>query len=437
MAKGKKIKSRLSRGRMVLLTVVIIGLVSCALVGGLIGAAIVFPTAGAEGVDTLRQIFGDEAVAQLETTVYTLQDVVQQWEYQHGIDQPTGASMAPIQLADAPVATEPAPTETPTVEVPTALPPSAGTEVPLVSAAPSATPTAAPVSPTPTVEPPWIPTPLIVPAPKSGAGQWTPFLLDADGKPIAYRTFLQPDPVRPYAVAAIVAFDLKMTRLHFVLGKVEPYSTVVLNRPGRIPSSDLKAGVLLAAFNGGFKAHQGNFGAMVNGVTILPPRPGFGTVGIYTDGSVRIGEWGTDIVPTDGLTAWRQNGPLIIHNGVTNPHTADFSPLDWGYTVDKATAVWRSGLGLSADGRTLYYVAGASITLPALTQAMKSAGAYEAMQLDINNTMVHFDSFQANGTVLSPQALFNTMKYQADNRYLTSDDRDFFYVTLAHPANQP
>lgn len=445
MNKGIEKKARRSRWRLPLIAAALICLPSCILVVALIGAAIVFPTVGAQGVDTLRQIFGDAAVAQLETTVYTFQDAVQQWEYQHGIDQPTGVSMAPIQLASVPEMTVPTATDTPLLEAPT-IDPNAGTASPSPAAQSTVTPTVGiasptptliPVSPTATPEPPWSLQPLISPAPKNGAGQWTPFLFDPYGKPIAYRTFLQPDPIRPYAIAAIVAFDARATRLHFVLGKVEPVSSVVITRTGRIPPNDLKAGVLLAAFNGGFKARQGNFGAMVNGVTVLPPRPGFGTVGMYSDGTVRIGEWGTEIGPLDSLTAWRQNGPLIIHNGQINPHTADFSPLDWGYTIDKAVAVWRSGLGLSEDGRTLYYVAGTSMTLPALAQAMSSAGAYAAMQLDINNTMVHFDTFQPKGATLEPQALFNTMKYQDDNRYITSDDRDFFYVTLAHPATQP
>ena len=94
--------------------------------------------------------------------------------------------------------------------------------------------------------------------------------------------------------------------------------------------------------------------------------------------------------------------------------------------------MWRSGLGLSADGRTLYDVAGPSLTLPALAQTLAAVGAVNALQLDINNTMVHFDSFQANGPTLQPQPLFNTMKYQDDNRYIGSDDRDFFYVTTSN-----
>lgn len=405
---------------------------------GLFAAAIVFPSFGASEIDNLRQVFGDYPVAQLETSIYNIQDAFQQWQYQHGVDQPTGASMSPINIAGAPDAAQSPPTETPLPAPPTPWLHIAGSTLqsPTVEksqmnagAGEAQTSTDQRAVPPP-AEPSWTLAPLVAPAPTNGAGQWVPFLKGASDNPIAYRTFLQPDPVRPYALAAIVAFDLKATRLHFVLGRVEPISHVAVSRTGRIPSNDNKAGLLLAAFNGGFKARHGNFGTMVNGVTVLPPRPGIGTLAIYADGQVRIGDWGTEIVPSSDMLAWRQNGPLIIHNGQINPHTADFSPQDWGYTIDRATAVWRSGIGLSADGRTLYYVAGPSLTLPMLAKTLAAAGAYEAMQLDINNTMVHFDTFQANGTLLQPQPLFNTMKYQDDNRYLSGDDRDFFYVTV-------
>ena len=46
---------------------------------------------------------------------------------------------------------------------------------------------------------------------------------------------------------------------------------------------------LIAAFNGGFKAINGHYGMMVDGVTLLPPLPGFATLAIYRDGHVNIG----------------------------------------------------------------------------------------------------------------------------------------------------
>ena len=168
---------------------------------------------------------------------------------------------------------------------------------------------------------------------------------------------------------------------------------------------------------------------MVDGTTVLPAIDGFGTVAIYRDSQVRIGAWGTAITATPDLLAWRQNGPLVIQNGQINPHTADSASRDWGIILNGVTAVWRSGLGISADGRTLYYVAGNSLTLPMLVRALAATGASAALQLDINVGMVHFDAIQPTLAGLVQAPLFASMQSQHDDRYLNSDKRDFFYVT--------
>ncbi len=277
----------------------------------------------------------------------------------------------------------------------------------------------------------WVPANALPLGDLPGEGQWTPYLWDSQGKVVAYRTFLQPDPQRPYALVAIVAFDLQATQLHFVLGYDEPKSTVFVTRPARIPATDMVPGRILAAFNGGFKAQHGHFGVMLNGVTLIPPRDGFGTVGIYSDGTIAVGAWGTDIHPSPQLIAYRQNGPLIVQDGQINPLTAKTDPQDWGYTTYGLTATGRSSLGISKDGKVLYYSAGFDLTLPALAQAVQDAGAWQAMQLDINNYYVQFEAirFDANQ---KPQAvtLLNQMNGPGDHRYLTIESRDFFYLTV-------
>jgi hypothetical protein len=168
---------------------------------------------------------------------------------------------------------------------------------------------------------------------------------------------------------------------------------------------------------------------MTNGVTLIPPRDGLDIGGIYANGTVRIGAWGTDITPSPQLITWRENGPLIIHNGEINPHTADNAPQDWGYTVGGSITTFRSALGISEDGQTLYYAAGPDLTLPALARALKAAGAYQAIQLDINEWWVHFDAIQSTANGLHAVPLFDSMKGQGDQRYLTGFLRDFFYIT--------
>jgi hypothetical protein len=264
-----------------------------------------------------------------------------------------------------------------------------------------------------------------------GAGQWSPYLTDSAGKALAYKTFVQPDPDRPYVYAAVVAMNIRAAQLHFVLGSEEPLSKAKIARKGLIPATDLQSGTLLAAFNGGFKFRHGHFGAMLDGVTVVPPRDGFGTIALYQNGRIQIGAWGTDIVTSTGMVAWRQNGPLLIDHGAINPHTANQTSQDWGIILNGVTAVERSGVGISADGSVLYYVAGDSLILPRLASAFAMIHAESAIQLDINSIYVRFDTFQpsqSGGLVASP--LLDTMKGESQ-RYLHPWSRDFFYLTAA------
>jgi hypothetical protein len=376
------------------------------------------PSLGAQGADVLRGVFGQEAVALLEGAVFQVQDTVHQWEYSLGV-RPTApwsgvspnipspsASLAPA----SPTATSTSPSTTPEITTP----------VPSVE--PSPTLTATPIR--------WPPASITAIGTMPGEGQWAPYFTDLYGHQIAYRTFVQPDPGRPYTVAAIVAVDLARTRLHYMLGFAEPKSGVVKNRTGAIPEEDRKPGILLAAFNGGFLTEHGQYGVMVNGKTLIPMRKGFGTLAIFQDGRVQIGVWGNDLTSNDGIAVLRQNGPMIIEDGKINPQTANDSPEYWGYTVHGEVATWRSAVGLSADRKTLYYAAGASMTISSLAQALKAAGVDAAIQLDINYYWVLFCTIRFDKNTPTALSLWTDMKDNV-NRYLHASPRDYFYLTTA------
>jgi hypothetical protein len=309
--------------------------------------------------------------------------------------------------------------------------PTRPTSTPSNTPTPSPTGTSQALGVPPTSSPPAWQLSLLRPLGKlAGEGQWSPYLWAADGQTtVAYRTFLQPDPQRPYSIAAIVAFDLRATRLHFVLGTDEPKSaTPEPSRTGTIPEADRQPGVLLATFNGGFKARHGQYGAMANGLVALPAINGLATVAMYADGRVQIGEWNKDIKGSPDLVAWRQNGEMLIYNGQINPDTARTTEA-WGLTIKGDTVTWRSALGLSADGRTLYYVAGAQLDVATLTKVMAQTGAAEALQLDANNFWVHFAAIRSKGGNLVAESLLKAMTHA--DRYLKGYSRDFFYVTSA------
>jgi hypothetical protein len=235
----------------------------------------------------------------------------------------------------------------------------------------------------------------------------------------------------------VIAFDLEHTRLHYILGFEEPYSPGGSPggppRTGAMPEADKAPGVLLATFNGGFKATHGHFGAMSDGVTALPPIDGLGTLVIYQDGRVRLGVWGAGIQPSPGMQSWRQNGPLVIQDGQINPRIYNNSPKDWGYTVNDVSPTWRSAIGLSADGKTLFYLAGSSLSMDTLARGMLAAGVSQGMQLDINAYWVHFVAVRDEEDQRSLEPLFPKMMKENIDRYLYQYSRDYFYVTAGLP----
>jgi hypothetical protein len=355
-----------------------------------------WPIIGAHGADVLRTLFGDKTVAAMETGIYSTEDTIKQWADTIGFTP--RAVARPVGLISV----------TPSSNLPAAPGQSASTVLTVA---------------------PWIPPALTPISTIKGEGSWSPYLNDSAGHVVAYLTSFQPDPKRDYTVAAAVAFDLNTTKLHFVLGTTEPYSPNSAPRSGAIPASDRVPGVLLAMFNGGFKAHQGMFGAMANGEVALPPKDGLGTLAIDQNGNVSIGAWGKDINATTNWAAWRQNGPLIIHQGAITPKVSHPLPTDWGDTVGGTVPVWRSGIGLSADGKTLYYVCGPSLTVEALANSLLALGAANAMQLDINNYWVHFVGVTTDGSKLILHPLFPAQMKQNIDRYLWHYERDYFYVT--------
>jgi hypothetical protein len=173
---------------------------------------------------------------------------------------------------------------------------------------------------------------------------------------------------------------------------------------------------------------------MVDGVTILPPQQGIATLAVYRDGSVRIGAWGREITATNDLIAYRQNCPLLLDAGQINPSVNDGSRKEWGYTVKNLDATWRSGVGISRDGRFLIYVAGNSLTVESLARALQEGGAYYAMQLDINSYYTRFVTYspsKAGSQYPIKAAKLLDQMTAGPTQFLSPYDRDFFFVTMA------
>jgi hypothetical protein len=282
--------------------------------------------------------------------------------------------------------------------------------------------------------------PLITPA-LAGEGAW--LTQEMAPAPYAYvpldaKSFIRPDPSRPYAIVTLLQFDGRFFRLHLVAGTAEPGGPRGLRGAGVIPAVDQRNNALLAAFNGGFKYADGQYGLKTNGIVYVPPQAHAATIALTKSGQIILGAWSVDPRLNSGnsqLVAWRQNASLLINNGAINPLTQDGTA--WGGTILNRAYTWRSAIGLTAQGN-LIYAAGAYLTALTLGKALQAAGAVMAMQTDINPFWVRAFLYNRdahgnlNITRLSPDM------YGTGTEYLYGTQRDFFYMTrFVPPAEHP
>jgi len=418
----------------------IISLIVMVALGGMCAGTSIWPSLGSQGAQVLRLIFGNPFVADLEMFVFQAQDIFQNWKYAWGLAEPSAPWEVAIEETISPERTLTPDLEKTllTATIPAtgqAMAESMATPTPGISPTshdPRSNPTATQRTATemPTSEPfEWPPKPIPPLGSIEGEGIWTAYIEDGHHRTVAYRAYLQPDPHRPYAVVAVIAFDLTHAQLNFVLGSIEPISEVAFERWGEIPAGDRVPGRLLATFNGGFQAQHGHFGAVSDGMVAIPPQDGLGTIVIYESGEISLGEWGADLTDSPDIRALRQNGPLVVHDGELTPQVFSFSPKDWGYTINEVSPTWRSGIAIDDTRRVLFYVAGPSLTVEALGNSMIAAGALNGLQLDINRYWVLFTTFEIRGGDLIPNPLFPDTMNENIARYLHPYTHDFFYIT--------
>lgn len=412
-----------------------------------------WPALGAQVAKPLRGLIGNAGVARLETVFFTLQDTAKQAQYRLGAAEAAAPWQVEPEIPDhltpdqgncassfalCPLSSEQLTPQRPLFPSPTTVhqPSSTATQPPItdqrsptppITPSPSSTPAPPSATSTPTS---WT-LPAVSPfGALAGEGVWQPYLNNPAGDVVAQRTFLQPDAERPYAIVAIVAFNLHQTSLHYVLGSEEPALPDGPRGFGFMDAAHKQPGTLLATFNGGFMAAHGAYGAMADGLVALPAKDGYATVTMSTDGRVQIGEWGHDISADDPYQSWRQNARLITQNGAITERVYNGSAATWGSSLTGDVVTWRSALGLSENGSVLYFAAGPSLSMPALAAAMQAVGAHNSLLLDINQSWVHFAAIHADGEQwLAEPLLPEGMDSRAD-RYLRQSQRDFFYVTV-------
>jgi hypothetical protein len=270
--------------------------------------------------------------------------------------------------------------------------------------------------------------------PLSGEGIWKPTGPQVDGGPPVLVTTFRPEAEYPELLAYVAWFDHTRTAIGYYPGRYEP-PNAALRGPMMVPYSERWR--LLATFNGAFTYEDGENGSNVNGHVNEPLKDGKATLVGYRDGRVEIVKWsgGPNAGPE---VAWaRQSLAPIVWNGRLNPElNEDPNSPEWGFTLGGVTRVWRTGVGIDRRGN-LIYVAADGQTVITIAKILQHVGAVRAMEFDINpdwHTLITYTHHSG----LIPR-MVEPQPNQSPDRYLVSDDRDFFavYRRLPGPVTVP
>jgi hypothetical protein len=261
--------------------------------------------------------------------------------------------------------------------------------------------------------------------PLPGEGVWRE-IGSVGGQPAIYSTFLRASSVYSSYVSGIVSMNQNLVSFQLRPGSEDP-------GPGNWGGAQAwvapgtRSG-LLATFNGGFKINSSGGGFYLNGGTAGTLTSGVASVVYYRDGRIAIGTWGQTVGMSPDVAGVRQNLHLIVQNS-TIPASVDSNvESSWGATLGGGYYVWRSGIGVTADGRVIF-VYGPALNVRELAQLLQRAGAVNAMQLDINPEWTDFMYYTPGQTPANPSPAAVLPNQEASiYRYYSVFGRDFTAV---------
>jgi Phosphodiester glycosidase len=261
--------------------------------------------------------------------------------------------------------------------------------------------------------------------PLHGEGAWR-VLARVHGKPAIYGTYLRPDKVHTSYVSGIVSMNQQLVKFQLHPGSEDPGPGSWHSAPVIAPGS--RRG-LVATFNGGFKISTSGGGFYLNGDRRGTLTPGVASMVYYQDGSLAIANWDRrGLRMTSKVAGVRQNLHLIVSGGKV-PSTVDNNvQTSWGATLGGGYYVWRSGIGITKDGRIIF-VYGPALDVRTLADLLKRAGCVTAMQLDINPDWMSYMYYLPKHHPRDPTAV-NLLpdQVQPPDRYYAVANRDFTAV---------
>jgi hypothetical protein len=162
--------------------------------------------------------------------------------------------------------------------------------------------------------------------------------------------------------------------------------------PFTAPIQPAQSRTLVAAFNAGFLMDDSNGGYYTDHKMEAPLRTGAASFVVYRNGTSNVIAWGPTMKVNSNIVAVRQNLDLLVNNAKPVPGLAANDTSNWGVTLGNSVYVWRSGLGVTANG-ALVYVGGPGLNITDLANLLVRAGAVRAMELDINTDWVNYSYY--------------------------------------------
>lgn len=290
----------------------------------------------------------------------------------------------------------------------------------------------------------WPPPPIssLWEKPEPNEGHWLPVELPflkrlkssghAGGPPsYFYKTFIRPDPERPYSQVHFIAFDMRQLRLGIQAGYEDPKPTTGPPGDGRLPDDPEEYRRVVATFNGAFKTTHGQYGMMVNGRVLVPPVVGAASIIVDDEGRTGMGNWPDLSEIPENIVSLRQNLDPLVEDGTANPS----GRYVWGWEIEgQGVLTQRTALCVTEAGH-LYYAFAEEANGPTLGRALQQAGCVYGVHLDMNPGhcgFIYTDIVDLKNNNFSLQIAHPKMKMRPD-KFLRYSPKDFFYLMLRQP----
>lgn len=268
-----------------------------------------------------------------------------------------------------------------------------------------------------------------VPAPLSpvsrpglpGEGQWQD-LYQVGGRAAARVAFLRPDRQHTSYLAQTVWMDPHLVKFSLFPGIRYPGQPVT--GPDSLTTRHQRS--VLAAFNSGFQLKDSHGGYWQAGHTVQNLVPGAASMIFHHDGSLTVEPWRGG-QPGASVAAVRQNLTMMISNGAVSPLVDHPRHDTWGATLGNHAYVWRTGIGVRADG-AIVFVLGPALDIASLAALLKGAGAVNAMELDINPAWTNYFTYTHPGGAQAVPHRLGTDTQPDLSRYQQPCSRDFVGV---------